>query len=343
MSVAVDLAVRTVLLPALAGLVPVGIAVWLTRSRSEQPSTEPVREAAGLLGVLGGLIVAFYGLVGAPEWPAPEAGHWLIWSAILAGALAGLDLGLRVLSARGDTALTRQRALLLFLRVLPPVLVCVLVSPRMFATLIEHSWKGDATGHLMAVAGAVLACWAGLDLAAARLAKRDFSVLMGLLAAGSAGVIAVGQTALFGQLVGGLAAAIGGAALIGVFTRHEVPLRAAALPAAVMIVMTAVAARHFAYLSTWGVVLVAAAPLLAAGLAWVAKTPDRSLIWRAAPLAVLVLVLGTAAALGPQAEEAAPGSMQEELDYGYDNIDLSSEPDYGAMGDWKPPAPKDAD
>ncbi len=296
--------------PAVAALALVGVAV--VAGRSGRPLLGELGVASG---VVAGFVAGYMALVGAPQWPVSEAMQWLPWIALAGGGIALVDVGLRTLQGYA-----------LGLRVVGPAVAAWIVPALLFATLADNVWTAEQAARWQwSLSGGVVAGWLLLDLLAARMSSRGFAVLLGLLCAGAAGVIVLGQTAVLGQLVGGAAAAVGGAALLTVLGRTDLSLRAASLPVALIVTAAAASAHHYAYLSVRGLGLILAAPALAAVLVLIPWRWRPNLMKDALAVVAVIAVLGGAAAVAPQPEEAAPGSVEEELEFGYDSIDLESD------------------
>ncbi len=341
MSLLADIALGGIVLPAALGAVGFWAATRLP-ARWTGPATAAVTAAT--------VIAAHFALFGAPRWPATDTLHWMAWLALL-GALL-VQIGPTNSSISGKLVGPIRRFLADWsdqFGLLGGIVVGVAVPWGLLGPLVE---RGDAGLATLAGAGlGIVVVAASLDLVLRRLSGIGGLVLLGMLAALSAGVVAVGRTVVVAQLVGAMAAGFGGVGLVALLRRHPVDasidpsidpaidpaidpttVRTAALPAVAVLATAALGAHHYAYLTRDGLLLLAAAPVVAAGVGLLVR-PSRRWLREGAVVVALVVALGSAAAVGEQPEDAAPaGSVEEELDYGYDEIDLSDEgPDYSNL------------
>ena len=338
MEIVLPLVLKGVILPLALGLGLVGVAARLTRSAAE-PTRRLATGAAAAAGVGLGFFAAFAALGGLPGWPPGESMQWLAWLALGAG-LAGMG-GAAAERLGGAAAHVGRVALALGLAFLVPG---VLLS-----NLVKNAWTvEEASGHLWMARGALFGAWLLLDTVVGRLSARAGAGLLAFFAAGAAGVVVLGETALAAQLLGAAAAGAGGIALVTVLPMgRESNVRPAAFPIALLAMSAALSAHHLAALSEPALWLVVAAPAGALALTIKDLRPRLpALLADALPVAATLILVGAAAYAAHEAEPPPSEPEDMEIQYGYDAIDVSSNeapsstdipgPDYGALENWKP-------
>lgn len=339
MDVALQLALRGVALPFVVGAALFGLSAWLTRGQ-DAPRRALMTGLAAAIGVTLGFGLAAQALGVFPPWPAVESTHWLVWMTLGAGVLSlAIPIGLSTLPApwRHGVGIAVAAGL------------AFVIPGKILVNLIEHAWKPEeASRHIWLARAALFGAWLLLDLAVSRLSERGGAALLAAFAGASAAVVVLGKTAMIAQLLGALAAATGGVALVTLLPgRTGLSVRAAALPVAVAVVASAMTARHVAYLAEPAMLLIAAAPAAALVLTFGAWRERLHLaVTQGGPVVAMLLVLGATVPVAEQPEPEYTGSGEVELEYGYDSIDLDSKapdvsgdgatPDYSNLQDWKP-------
>ena len=347
MDLAFDMILRGVLLPAgLSGLL-LGVALLATRLAG-RPAAEPagwpaaVVELAAAAGVASAVFAAYVALVEAPPWPPRQAVHWVVWSALGGASLAAVDIVLRRLPLPNKA--------LALVRVLLPAVAGAVLAPRLLAPLVTHAWDAaEARRALWLAGGGVVVLWAGLDGLAARVGPRAWAASATALAGGAAVSIVLGHTAVLAQVTGALSAGLGAMFVVTLLpVARGVEPRAAALPVAVVLGAAVTSAHHYADLSGSSWAILHAAPAVAVLGTLVASRERWPRLAAITPVVLLVVATALAAASAERGEVGpAPGSVEEELEYGYEVLEgeggVSPAPDSApnpyadpALLNWKP-------
>ena len=321
MDAALSIALRGVGLPIVVALLIYAPALLLTR-RSEAALARRVTDAAAALAAGLALLTGMVALMGWPSWPATETLHRIVWL------------------ASGAAAVGAAQAFLPGPRLLP--LAALFVVPYYLFETAPGSWGDDAELKWRAgIIAAAAVSWAALELAAKRAHAVSFAALVTVWVSGAALVVVLGHTVVFAQLLGALAAGCGAVAAC----RLILPSNEAAsttgllVPAVFATVAAASGADAFADLNTSAALAVAAAPALAVLLtfgAWRERLPK--LVGHALPAVAALIVLGATTQIAEQQtpDSTAPKELQEELDYGYDQLDIGGENDSPNYDEYKP-------
>jgi hypothetical protein len=336
MDVVLRVVLGGVVLPGVIGAALALAGAWVARGARDGSPREALAEALPALGVGAAVFGVLAVLAAAPPWPPAESTHWVAWGALIGGALAVVTSVARGMAGRWGATLAAALVAATAWWLMSGLLA------NLGASLGDPEAARTWTTAL-AVGTALL--WWQLDAVAVRLPPAGFAVLATVLATGASVAVVLGRTALGAQLLGGVAAATGGIALVALLPPFRgAPLRAVAVPVAVAVGLVLATARHFAYLSTAAVVLVLLAPLVPLTVAALPGLTERlgTVARAAAVVGSVVALLGMAALTAelPEAPgaETEPGESAVELEYGYGSDDAESGGyDYGDMGNWKPP------
>jgi hypothetical protein len=321
MEAALSIALRGVGLPILAALIIYAPVLLLTR-RSDAALARKATDAAAALAAGLALLTGMVALMGWPSWPATETLHRIAWLGAGAAAVGALQ------------------AFLPGPRLLP--LAALFAVPYYLFDDPPAFWGADA--ELMWRAGIIASAavsWAALEVAAKRTHAVSFAALVAVWASGAALVVVLGHTVVFAQLLGALAAGCGAVAACRlILPSNEAASTTGLMVPAVFATMAAAAgADAFADLNTSAALAVAAAPALAVLLtfgAWRQRLPR--LVGHALPALAALVVLAAATQIAEQQtpDSTAPKKLQEELDYGYEQLDPASETGSPSYDDYKP-------
>lgn len=267
-------------------LIPAVIAgvVWLVAWRlwnRQRPA--PHGHWGGALALAAGYAAGYATLMGWPPFPANTAAQWLVYLALLAGAIGlaepwwrgkawlrwGIWLGLG-----GATAWLQ------------------------FGALVEHTWStAQAVLWIGGLALATAALCAALDALAERRDGASLPLALWLTAATTSAVLLLTKSALLGQLAGSIAG-IFGAATVLAWWAPSIRLSRGAMTVFGLLFVALLSQGHlYSELSLWGALLLYLAPFAA----WLGETervktmvPARGVLVRmglvAIPAAIALLI-----------------------------------------------------
>lgn len=306
-TIKIKVAFYTVILPA---VVVAGVALGGSRAARGRVPTQVLTA----LALAAGAITAYLGVVGWPELRAdesflgfapPDTMHWI--PLVTVGTLLafiGLDLRGRRAGV-GGVALIGENVL--------AVALFLLMTP-----LVE---LGEGAGPTKTLALGVIAFavpWAVVDRAAARVPGAAVLAALATAATGAAVAALFGETALFAQLLGALAAALGAGAVV-LWRRPSLSLGHAAVGVVFATFAAMVAYVHlYATMPRTGVLLLALAPLAVLAALPVRSTVKAALLAAgiaAVPAALAAWTTHRAAAEAAAASEKGGGDDYEDYYY----------------------------
>ncbi len=191
---------QTVLLPAiLAG------ALWLAALRIGRGRDVGPGAWGGALAIAVAYGCTQYFLLGWPPFPPRRAIEALFFVAIGAAAFGLLEGALR-----------NRRGLLVLLR----AVVIALALAAQFRVPMQNSWSGMETALWIGGAGLwTLLVWTALDRLAQARPGISMPLVLWLITSFGAGALVMGGVASAGQLAGGIAGALGAAAVLSLVLR----------------------------------------------------------------------------------------------------------------------------
>ncbi|MGM0576726.1 MAG: hypothetical protein ACQEXJ_13435 [Myxococcota bacterium] len=268
-----ELAVYGVTIPLIVALVAMlaGTRPW--------SADGPSGRIAGAVAVAGAYAAAFLGARGWPDLPAVEATDWTFWAALVALALALLEVAADKVWVRWPLrAALVLGALWLVLR-----------------PMLEHTWEGtEGPLHVVGLAAGVLIVWALVEALARRRTGASIPLVLAAVACTGAGVVAIAASVVTAQLVVALAVAAGVPVLVA-WWRGHVAMRGALAVFAPLLGLLWTVSWVYAGVDGRAMLLISAAPLLA----WLGEIPairDRA-AWLAVAVRVTLVVLPVAGAL----------------------------------------------
>jgi len=237
----------------------------------------------GALALALGYAAGYRTLMGWPPFPANTAVQWLVYLALLAGAVALAE------------PLWRKKSWLRFAVWLG---LGALTAWLQFQALVEHTWTtSQAIQWIGGLALATAALCAALDALAERRAGASLPLAFWLTAAVTSGVLLLTKSALLGQLAGSLAGIFGAAAVLA-WWAPGIRLSRGAMTVFGLLFVALLSQGHlYSELSLLGAALLYLAPFAA----WLGEVglvkglrPSRAVLVRmvlvAIPLAVALLI-----------------------------------------------------
>lgn len=259
-------------------LIPAVIAgvCWLISWRLwDRQRLAPHGHWGGALALALGYAAGYATLMGWPPFPANTAVQWLVYLALLAGAIGLAE------------PLWRGKAWLRFGVWLGLGGVAAWLQ---FNSLAEHTWTTlQAIQWIGGLALATAALCAALDALAERREGASFPLAFWLTAAVTSGVLLLSKSALLGQLAGSLAGIFGAAVVFALWAPRFRLSRGAMTVFSILYVALLSQGHLYSELSLWGALLLYIAPL-AAWLGEMEKVttmrPSRSVLVRMGLVAI---------------------------------------------------------